>query len=64
MAIALNYTQVWPDLNPRILLTAALLSILLFEFVAGREAAGLLESLPADETAAEYPDRIGAVGAA
>jgi hypothetical protein len=63
VAIALNYTQVWPDLNPRILLTGALLSILLFEFVAGREAVGLLESLPSDETAAAYPDRVGASAA-
>jgi hypothetical protein len=59
VAIALNYTQVWPELNPRILLTAALLSILLFEFIAGREAVGLLESLPPDERAATYPDRVG-----
>src|SRR4051794_19028307 len=48
VAIALNYTQVWPDLNPRTLLTAALLSILLFELVAGREAASLLDNLPVE----------------
>ena len=57
VAIALNYTQVWPELNPRILLTAAVLSILLFEFVAGREAAALLETLPRDgEQAARESD--------
>jgi hypothetical protein len=55
VAIALNYTQVWPDLNPRILLTAALLSILLFEFVAGREAAALIESLPPTPAAGPSP---------
>ena len=58
VAIALNYTQVFPDLNPRILLTSALLSILLFEFVAGREAAALLDSLPPDATAKAYPDLV------
>ena len=51
MAIALNYSQVHPDLNPRLILTATLLSILLFEFVASREAAALLEGLEAGETA-------------
>ena len=45
VAIAVNYSQVHPDLNPRLILTAALLSILLFEIVAGREAATLLERL-------------------
>jgi len=45
VAIALNYTQVHPELNPRIILTATLLSVLLFEIVASREAGGLLASL-------------------
>lgn len=45
VAIALNYSQVRPDLNPRLILTAALLSILLFEIVASREASGLVRSL-------------------
>jgi hypothetical protein len=49
VAIAVNYSQVHPELNPRLVLTAALLSILLFEIVASREASALLESLaPAD----------------
>jgi hypothetical protein len=38
VAIAVNYTQVRPDLNPHLVLTATLLSVLLFEIVAaGRE---------------------------
>lgn len=45
VAIAVNYSQVHPDLNPRLILTAALLSILLFEIVASREGSALLESL-------------------
>jgi hypothetical protein len=64
VAIALNYTQVWPDLNPRTLLTAALLSILLFELVAGREAARLLNSLPPAEGVGGYSDPVDAAGAA
>jgi hypothetical protein len=49
VAIAVNYTQVRPDLNPRLVLTATLLSVLLFEIVAGREGAALVESLGAEE---------------
>jgi len=45
VAIALNYTQVRPDLNPRLVLTATLLSVLLFEVVASREAAEFLAAL-------------------
>jgi hypothetical protein len=45
VAIAVNYTQVHPDLNPRLILTASLLSILLFEIVASREAAAFLATL-------------------
>lgn len=56
VAIAVNYTQVHPDLNPRLVLTAALLSILLFEIVASREAAALLETLePTDPVSAAVP---------
>jgi hypothetical protein len=36
-----NYGQVHSELNPDLLLTATLVSVLLFEIVAGREA-GLL----------------------
>jgi Kef-type K+ transport system membrane component KefB len=38
VALAVNYTQVRPDLNPDLILTATLVSILLFEIVASREA--------------------------
>jgi hypothetical protein len=41
-----------PDLNPRLILTATLLSVLLFEAVAGREGAALVESLEADAVGA------------
>ena len=39
VAIALNYGQVYPDLHPRLILSATLLAVLLFEIVASREAA-------------------------
>ncbi|HEY8259007.1 MAG TPA: hypothetical protein VIG08_15220 [Gemmatimonadales bacterium] len=45
VAIALNYSQVRPDLNPRLILTATLLSVLLFEMVANGEAAAFLAML-------------------
>jgi hypothetical protein len=45
VAIALNYSQVRPDLNPRLLLTTTLLSVLLFETVASGEAAAFLSLL-------------------
>ena len=45
VAMAVNYTQVRPDLNPRLILSAALLSVLLFEIGAGREGASLVEGL-------------------
>ena len=45
VAMAVNYTQVRPDLNPRLILSAALLSVLLFEIVASREGASLVEGL-------------------
>jgi hypothetical protein len=64
VAIAVNYSQVHPDLNPRLVLTAALLSILLFEIVASREASALLERLePGDRQAPAAPqvDRAAAV---
>ncbi len=45
VAIAVNYTQVYSDLAPATVLTATLLSVLLFEIVASREAAAWLSSL-------------------
>ncbi len=53
VAIAVNYTQVRPDLNPRLILSATLLSVLLFEIVAGREGGSLVESLGTEEPAAD-----------
>jgi hypothetical protein len=52
VAIAVNYAQVRPDLNPRLVLTATLLSVLLFEVVAGRESAAFLATLEPDTTKA------------
>ena len=45
VAIAMNYAQVHQELTPRLILTATLLSVLLFEIVASREAAVWLASL-------------------
>jgi hypothetical protein len=45
VALALNYGQVYPDLHPRLVLTATLLAVLLFEIVASREASAFLLSL-------------------
>lgn len=45
VAIAMNYAQVHQELAPRIILTATLLSVLLFEIVASREASAWLASL-------------------
>jgi hypothetical protein len=45
VALALNYGQVYPDLHPRLVLTATLLSVLLFEIVASREAAAFVGGL-------------------
>ena len=55
VALALNYRQVYPDLRPNLVLTAALLSVLLFEVVATAETARFLDQehlpRPADESA-------------
>jgi hypothetical protein len=45
VAIALNYGQVYPDLHPRLILSATLLAVLLFEIVASREAAAYVAAL-------------------
>ncbi len=45
VAIALNYAQVYPELHPRLILSATLLSVLLFEIVASREAAAFVSAL-------------------
>lgn len=46
VALAVNYTQVRPDLNPDVVLTATLVSVLLFEIVASREAGELAAASP------------------
>ena len=48
VALAVNYTQVRPDLNPDLILTATLVSILLFEIVANREAGEMVGALAAE----------------
>jgi hypothetical protein len=45
VALAVNYGQVYPDLHPRLVLTATLLAVLLFEIVASREASALILGL-------------------
>jgi hypothetical protein len=49
VALAINYTQVRPDLNPALILTATLVSVLLFEIVASREAGELVGRSPTSE---------------
>jgi hypothetical protein len=53
VAIAVNYTQVAPDLDPNIILTATLLSILLFEVVASAETSAVLAHAAAPPPSAE-----------
>ena len=60
VALAVNYGQVYPDLHPRLVLTATLLAVLLFEIVASREASAFIlglergvEEQEADEGALE-----------
>lgn len=48
VALAVNYTQVRSDLNADLILTATLLSVLLFEIVASREAGAVVAQAPAD----------------
>jgi hypothetical protein len=45
VALAVNYGQVYPDLHPRVVLTATLLAVLLFEIVASREASAFMLGL-------------------
>ena len=65
VALAVNYGQVYPNLHPRLVLTATLLAVLLFEIVANREAsafilglergAGGVESREADDAGSLEP---------
>lgn len=52
VAVALNYSQVFPGLHSDILLTATLLSVLLFEAVANAEVTAVLDA-PAGERAVD-----------
>jgi len=53
VALAVNYTQVRPDLNPDVILTATLVSVLLFDIVASREAGEVVARAPAGGSQAE-----------
>lgn len=55
VAIAMNYAQVHQELTPRLVLTATLLSVLLFEIVASREATAWLAALERRESPARQP---------
>jgi hypothetical protein len=44
VALAVNYTQVRPDLNGDLILTATLVSVLLFDIVASREVSQLIST--------------------
>src|SRR3990170_4024993 len=48
VALAVNYTQIRPDLNPDVILTATLVSVLLFDIVASRETGELVAQTRAD----------------
>jgi hypothetical protein len=48
VALAVNYTQVRPDLNSDLILTATLVSVLLFDIVASREAGELAAAAPSE----------------
>jgi hypothetical protein len=48
VALAVNYTQVRPDLNPDLILTATLVSVLLFDIVASRETGAVVDLAPPD----------------
>jgi hypothetical protein len=46
VALAVNYTQVRPDLNADLILTATLVSVLLFDIVGSREAGEVVAPSP------------------
>ncbi len=49
VALAVNYTQVRPDLNGDLILTATLVSVLLFDIVASREVTEVVSAAPQGE---------------
>ncbi|HWN17296.1 MAG TPA: hypothetical protein VNO19_00135 [Gemmatimonadales bacterium] len=48
VALAVNYTQVRSDLNPDLILTATLVSVLLFDIVASRETGEVVDQATSD----------------
>jgi hypothetical protein len=59
VALAVNYGQVYPDLHPRLVLTATLLAVLLFEIVANREASAFILGLEGRAEDAEAGEEAG-----
>jgi hypothetical protein len=59
VALAVNYTQIRPDLNPDLILTATLVSILLFEIVATREAGEVVTTPASPDAHIEEQPRAG-----
>jgi hypothetical protein len=59
VALAVNYGQVYPDLHPRLVLTATLLAVLLFEIVANREASAFILGLEGRAEDAEAGEDAG-----
>jgi hypothetical protein len=55
VALAVNYTQVRPDLNADLILTATLVSVLLFDIVAGREVGTVVSSVARRSLAPDDP---------
>jgi hypothetical protein len=55
VALAVNYTQVRPDLNGDVILTATLVSVLLFDIVASREAGEVIGKAEPDVQLSELP---------
>ncbi len=60
VAIAVNYTQIHPDLDPNIVLTTTLVSILLFEVIATTETAAVLAHGVTPRAVAREPARAAA----
>ncbi|MGE3526968.1 MAG: hypothetical protein AB7I33_13685 [Gemmatimonadales bacterium] len=50
VAVALNYGQIYPNVHPEVVLTAALLSVIMFDLVAAAETAAFLKPVARPET--------------
>ncbi len=57
VALALNYGQVYPSFRPNLVLTAALLSVLVFEGIAASETARFIERPPFATPAQRVTDK-------